>query len=248
MASLLLEQRRGSAASSVSVTIETVTTTTTRFEDLAPTDEAPVTFVSPCPPSSRRGSTAGIVPPSRQAAPTPSSTSHVPSCAFPPPPPYADPAPTHRATVHPLFFFAFSSSSPPRRPSLPDAHIIDMPSPLPPAYAAGPRTEAERRFWHGFLCPVLWLLGARRIWRSERPMAALDGLGGAAAKDDEAELEAGEGAQGWCALPPDVRESVELWREEELVWARRCLWALFVMVGAAGILTLALLSVLNVMG
>ena len=248
----LLEQRRGSAASSVSVTIETVTTTSPRPDDLAPTDEAPVTFVSPWPSSSRQGSAAGVVPhPSHNPAPAAATSAHTPSSAFPPPPPYADPAPTPRATVHPLSFFAFNTLSPVPSPSLahrssaPDAHVIDMPAPPPPppAYAATPRTEAERRFWRGFLCPVLWALGARRIWRSERPLGTLGALGGAAAKDGE-----GEGAQGWSVLPPDVRESVELWREEELVWARRCLWALFAMVGAAGILALALLSVLNVMG
>lgn len=109
-----------------------------------------------------------------------------------------------------------------------------------------PRTQAERRFWHGFLCPVLWILGAWRIWRSERPAAApLDGAGldGDAAAKDVMDLEA-----GGATLPADVRESLEMWREEELVWARRCLWALFALVGAAGIFALALMSVLGVMG
>ncbi|KPV77565.1 uncharacterized protein RHOBADRAFT_41557 [Rhodotorula graminis WP1] len=229
-----VDQRRGSAASSVTVIIETVTTTTTRLDDLASTDEAPVTFVSPCPVTSRRGSTAGAVAqPPHQAPPVPSSSAHAPSYTFPPPPPYGDPAPTPRAAVHPLTFFAFSSltpvpssSSSPVRPSQPDAHIISMPAapPPPPAYAATPRTEAERRFWHGFLCPALWVLGARRIWRSERlsTAATVAAAFGTSGKDEAGEgAGEGEGARGWTALPPDVRESLELWREEELVWARR---------------------------
>lgn len=81
----------------------------------------------------------------------------------------------------------------------------------PPSYAETPRTRAERLFWYGFLLPpFLWLLGALRLWRSELPRTVqLKVRRGISLEEAEA----------------DVRESLERWREEELVWARRCLCA-----------------------
>ncbi|KAG0656757.1 hypothetical protein C6P46_006963 [Rhodotorula mucilaginosa] len=136
------------------------------------------------------------------------------------PPPYrSGPA---RTPVGPLSFFPFAPmehiTTGDRDTLLLRSRFSHTSSTMapPPSYAETPRTQAERLFWFGWLFPpFLWLFGASRIWRTENPHGldlkeegtlptALDEAGGAA----------------------NVRESLELWREEELVWARRCLWAL----------------------
>ncbi|BGP47308.1 hypothetical protein JCM10450v2_003160 [Rhodotorula kratochvilovae] len=224
----LTSQRRGSAASSVSVTIETTTTTTAATPYTAPVDESTHTTVSPCPPS-------------RRAASFPSDALTLPY-AFPPPPPYTfphvgPPRASSIATVHPLSFFPFHALTP-----LPSASHLPLPAPAsvspPPLYASTPRTQAERLFWYGFLLPLLWLAGARRIWASERP-AGFAAYGGGATKDADADAEAA------VAVALDVREAQEMWREEELVWAKRCAWALAAAMGAALIFGMAIASVLG---
>lgn len=85
----------------------------------------------------------------------------------------------------------------------------------PPSYAETPRTQAERLFWFGWIFPpFLWLVGASRVWRTEHLHGIDPKKGTLSTFLDEAEGSV------------NVRESLDLWREEELIWARRCLWAL----------------------
>ncbi|GAA5861252.1 hypothetical protein JCM3774_002242 [Rhodotorula dairenensis] len=147
------------------------------------------------------------------------------------PPPYRGDGP-RTGRVGPLSLFPFRAEPPcPSAGSATDilrlqSRFSTTPSLLapPPSYAETPRTQAERLFWIGWLLPpFLWLFGASRIWRSEAPRElklqlkqeglpmhiVIDGNGEA---ENEAEA--------------DVGESLQLWRQEELVWARRCLWAI----------------------
>ncbi|GAA5825243.1 hypothetical protein JCM3770_003167 [Rhodotorula araucariae] len=239
----IVSQRRGSAASSVSVTIETTTTTTMATPSTSPVRDSTHSTVSPCP-SSRRPSVDSLPlppPPAATSDSIPSGAILLPY-AFPPPPPYTLPhvgssAPhPSRATISPLSFFALTAPAP--LPSSP-AYVPARPkTPPPPSYAATPRTTAERLFWRGFLLPLLWIAGARRIWASERPAGCGSLSAGGAAKDDETT------AAGACA-PDDVREARARWRDEELVWAKRCAWALAALAGVALVFGMAIASMLG---
>ncbi|KWU47389.1 hypothetical protein RHOSPDRAFT_30811 [Rhodotorula sp. JG-1b] len=149
------------------------------------------------------------------------STTSWDDLALSPPPYRSNPA---RTAVGPLSFFPFApmESSPLATTDDHEAHLLrsrfshtSSTMAPPPSYAETPRTQAERLFWFGWIFPpFLWLFGASRIWRTENLHGIDIKKGTLSTPFDE-----GEGSA-------NVRESLELWREEELVWARRCLWAL----------------------
>ncbi|BGO98619.1 hypothetical protein RTBOTA2_003127 [Rhodotorula toruloides] len=267
--STIASQRRGSAASSVSVTIETTTTSTLATPGLEEASAGSTCVVTvgqtvdrdlPALPSDE------LAPPPAPTASTFPPHVHEPSYRFPPPPPYAAPSPStpaSSATVQPLSFFAFSSLTPvdTREPD------STAPAPPPPSYAECPRTQAERHFWLGFLCPVFWFLGLSRLWRSEAPVelarekapntSAIVGAVGrvAGGRDEEAVvgLEAAlaeaerwgrhEAVQG--EVPEDVKESLARWCEEERIWAKRCVWAVAGMCGLGAVLGVMLARLLG---
>ncbi|BGP31279.1 hypothetical protein JCM10296v2_003043 [Rhodotorula toruloides] len=261
--STIVSQRRGSAASSVSVTIETITTSTLATPGM---EEAPA--ASTCVVSTGQTVDRDLPAlPSDVLAPPPAPTAstfpphiHESSYRFPPPPPYA-PSPSTPASiaiVQPLSFFASSSLTP--------VDIRELASP-PPSYAECPRTQAERHFWLGFLCPVFWFLGLSRLWRSEAPGelakenapkggATVGAIGrGAGERDEEAVvgLEAALAeAERWSRheavrgeVPEDVKESLARWREEERIWAKRCVWAVAGISGLGAVLGIMLASLLR---
>ncbi|GAA5823397.1 hypothetical protein JCM11251_000620 [Rhodosporidiobolus azoricus] len=257
-------QRRGSAASSVSITIQTTTTSTTASpgEARAPTQTSTVT---PCagrpasPPVERAIPCLPLLPTINLA-----SAAAAKEYRFPPPPPYSFPpaTPTTAATVTPLSFFPFSSLaavSSTRPPTGPPPVLTAASSGIaapPPAYQETPRTAAERCFWWGFLCPFVWLAGVFRLLHSERPagFGSEKGLSpaaieqGLAAQVEMAQV-LGE-ASVWSGHPaarlsPSVEESLRLWRDEEILWAKRCAWALAAMLGVAlmaGVIAASLLG------
>ncbi|GAA5908617.1 hypothetical protein JCM6882_003694 [Rhodosporidiobolus microsporus] len=244
----IVSQRRGSAASSVSVTIETTTTSTSACPggDTAPTQSSSVEPFAGRPAS----------PPALDPVPClPLLPAVIPSTSedyrFPPPPPYSfPPGPFPAATVTPLSFFPFSSltpvssSFPPIGPP-PTASPTPAPAPAPPpSYQETPRTAAERCFWWGFLCPFVWFAGVFRLFRSERPLGfgGEKGLSPAAIEQGlEAQVEMTQvlsEAGVWSGHPaarasPSVADSLRLWREEERLWAKRCVWSLAALTGIA---------------
>ncbi|BGP07239.1 hypothetical protein JCM10049v2_003070 [Rhodotorula toruloides] len=172
--------------------------------------------------------------------------------------------PASSATVQPLSFFAFSSLTPV------DTREPDSTSPAsspPPSYAECPRTQAERHFWLGFLCPIFWFLGLSRLWRSEAPVklakekvpksgAIVGAVGrGAGERNEEAvvALEAALAeAERWSRheavrgeVPEEVKESLERWPEEERIWAKRCVWAVAGMCSLGAVLGVMLASLLG---
>lgn len=118
----------------------------------------------------------------------------------------------------------------------PSARLAPPPTFIPPpSYAPLPRTSAERLFYLGFVFPPLWLAGAWRIWHSAIPShlrphdhkrLLRDGLEPERDVGTEGEGEwwaaVGLGLEGVEERGPRVEEVVRAWREEELVWARRC--------------------------
>ncbi|CDR43540.1 hypothetical protein NBRC10512_000134 [Rhodotorula toruloides] len=263
--STIASQRRGSAASSVSVTIETTTMSTLAtpgMEDAAASSTCIVTAgqtvdrdLPPLPADN-------LAPPPAPTVSTFPPHVHESSYRFPPPPPYAAPAPStpgSSATVQPLSFFAFSSLTPVDTRA-PDSTAPALPP--PPSYAECPRTQAERHFWLGFLCPIFWFLGLSRLWRSEAPVelakekAPKSGAIVGAVGRDEAAVVALEAAlaeaERWSRheavrgeVPEDVKESLVRWREEERIWAKRCVWAVAGMCGLGAVLGVMLASLLG---
>ncbi|SGZ15536.1 BQ5605_C029g10678 [Microbotryum silenes-dioicae] len=95
----------------------------------------------------------------------------------------------------------------------------------PPTYSETPRTRAERLFYFGLVPPfIAWALGMVHIWRPENPekkwLASIESNVGAR----------GAGVQGvvqdGSAGVNSVRECMRSFREEELLWAKRCAWCL----------------------
>lgn len=270
----IVAQRRGSAASSVSVTIETPTTSTlaTPGTEAASTSTTCVVTAGqsvhrdlprlPALPAD------DFAPPAAPTTPAFPLDIHTTPYRFPPPPPYAGPSPSSAATVQPLSFFAFSSLTPVNTANHRGHDSTSAAaSPPPPSYAKCPRTQAERHFWLGFLCPIFWILGLSRLWRSEAPIdlakekkpetsanvATVRGAEGG--RDDEAMIgleEALAQAERWSrheairrGVPEDVKESLERWREEETLWAKRCAWAVAGTCGLAAVLGVMLSSLLG---
>ncbi|GAA6031220.1 hypothetical protein JCM8097_004069 [Rhodosporidiobolus ruineniae] len=267
----IVSQRRGSAASSVSVTIETTTTSTastpgssTLDVPLQSSTVEPFAGRSTSPHRAERAlpplpPTLDVSLANAQTEEGPDSTYRFPPPAYSPPPP----APS-TATVTPLSFFAFSSLTPvsstfPALPSSDDLAPSSAPAPSPPPrYQETPRTAAERCFWWGFLLPLLWVVGFARLWRSEtpaglrqeKPARAPSSAGGdlEAQRDLPAALALRE-ASPWSAhpaverLPPTVEESLMLWREEERLWAKRCGRGLAALVAVAGLTGVIVASV-----
>ncbi|GAA6014810.1 hypothetical protein JCM10207_002189 [Rhodosporidiobolus poonsookiae] len=223
-----LSQRRGSAASSVSVTIETTTTSAPgdAVEPVPPCTVEPFAGSSPCRPPPL------TLPP----APIVVAAEDAPVYRFPPP--YSPPS-TSLPAAAPPSFFSFSALTPVTYSFPPvdlpnDEGTTPMPA-APPSYQETPRTAAERAFWWGFICPFVWLAGVLRLWRSERP----PGFAGekAPSVDLEAQVEMAQALEegcAWSAHPalggrrgsgtPSVEESMMLWRKEEKLWAERCAW------------------------
>lgn len=267
----LIFQRRGSAASAVSVTIETTTTS------------SPVVNTSPSPPLHTAsvepfaGTRARSPPPSSFAVPcllllprlavdedidvdAPPTDQYV----FPPPPPYSfppSPGVPSAPTTSSFFPLPFSSLTPVTAsfPPLPASFSLPSIAPTagytstrlslpPPSYAETPRTKAERCFWWGFLLPLLWIGGAFRLVRSERPIGFRERE--KARKGREVDLEAALGetapieARGE-AVEGELEESLRLWREEERLWARRCLSCLGAFMALGGVMGVVMSSLLG---
>lgn len=170
----IVSQRRGSAASSVSVTIS-VETTTAAASSLLETSTQSVKFATVVPFAGQMP----CAPPAVVSTDTAPHTHHIgvdrtppPPYSFPPTSPSSSvaPSPTAITSIHPLSFYPFSTLTPLSSLPHPDlAPSRPAPSPPPPAYRDVPRTLAERCFWWGCLCPLVWLLGVSKLWYSERP-------------------------------------------------------------------------------
>ncbi|GAA5860421.1 hypothetical protein JCM8547_000299 [Rhodosporidiobolus lusitaniae] len=211
----IISPRRGSAASSVSVTIETTTTS-------APADSATLDEPS---------SSSTIVPFGGRLSSLPTTPEEHPTATVTPLTfffPFSTLTPVSST-------FPPSSSLPPPVTSSPPT----PPPPPPPSYAETPRTAAECIFWWGFLLPLCWIFGAVRLCRSERPASfaaaekALDAEAAAMAQQ-ELDVEAALSEAGvWSGHPamgarqgrsaPSVEESMMLWREKERIWAKSVL-------------------------
>ncbi|GAA5886577.1 hypothetical protein JCM5296_005335 [Sporobolomyces johnsonii] len=265
----IVSQRRGSAASSVSVTISTETTTTSA-SSLPETSIQLVKFATVVPFAGQTPSAPPAVVPTTNSPPH--AQYIVVDMALPPPysfPPTSSaaisPAPT--TSIHPLSFYPFLTLTPLSSLSHPS---IDpsrtTPPPPPPAYRDVPRTLAERCFWWGFLCPLVWLVGVSKLWSSERPA-------GFAGEKDRHDIEAAQTTEGqgldladeflvsgagrggtgiWSGHPvvfqaraPTVEESIRLWREEEQLWARRCAWSVGAVIAIGGLVGVVLASLMG---
>ncbi|GAA5994342.1 uncharacterized protein JCM10292_002004 [Rhodotorula paludigena] len=251
----IVSQRRGSAASSVSVTIETTTTLSLATLAAAPLDSTTSTTIYPCP--SRRDP-AQV---SARSAVRPREDFVGISYTFPPPPAYdqASHVPSSFGpSVDPLSFYSFPAV--PIVPTLPHLsptdlfaapNIPDAPPAAPPAYAATPQTRAERCFWFGFLCPPLWLWGLSFLWRSQQDVEEAATGAGVAKEDDPARLD--RAWNRWSAHPSleeavlrsARREAQAVWRAEERLWAKRCAWSVG---GFCGFRCVLLVMLLNVFG
>ncbi|GAA6058835.1 hypothetical protein JCM10212_002779 [Sporobolomyces blumeae] len=197
----LISQRRGSAASCVSVTISVETSTTY----LSTTDSPDPSFPKPAAVEPFAGT---------RSSPHTSVEHHFVALedvgpedcpVLPPPPPYTFPSPSSArgrqaaTSIEPLSFYPFSTldrvpCSPlcpdPSRPATHDATTFEgsppirlgrstlatnplstdpCPTPPPPSYRDVPQTSSETCFVWGFVCPVLWIVGTTRLWRSSRP-------------------------------------------------------------------------------
>jgi len=121
----------------------------------------------------------------------------------------------------------------------PSARLAPSPTlattpPPPPLYTRLPRTSAERCFYLGFFCPPIWLTGAWRISHSSIPShlrldehkTDLEPSAVAAEAEEQSWWAAvglgPEDGEEWQQRAPRIEEAIALWREEELVWARRC--------------------------
>jgi len=195
--------RRGSSTSSISVTVTTTTQSSLPSEDIEDHLSPLPCFVESTPSTSS--------PQSPSPVPTPPA---LVLSLDPPPPPYQfppSPSPSTATLVNPLSFYPFQTLTPVST-SFPST---SPPSPPPPpSYAEVPQTLAERYFIYGFLFFPLWILGALKYWISERPT----GFSGEKLGDLESGMEEEERRR--------VEESLESWRQEELVWSLRCLWSL----------------------
>lgn len=146
-------------------------------------------------------------------SPPPSAVDHssYPTSTPSSPPPYT--LPLHE----PLSSTANLSFYPPTLSPIPSS--IDEPL---PSYRPTPRCRAEKYFFWGMVCPLLWLLGISKLWLPEPIMGngkLADIEGGGAGVD---------GVSGNWDL------TVGLWAEEERVWALRCVWCFggFVLLAA----------------
>jgi len=211
----LSSSRRGSGASSISVTITTTSRSSLPAEDIPDHLAQLPSFID---------TTSSSIEPSLPSLPSPQALT---LSLDPPPPPYQfppSPSPSSSTTqINPLSFYPFQtltpvSSSFPSLSSLP-------PPPPPPSYAEVPQTKAEKYFIYGFLFFPLWILGASRYWFSERPIGFTD-------EEKEEEDNAGMGEEE----RERVKESLKSWREEEIVWSLRCLWSLASLSGVGLVL------------
>lgn len=128
------------------------------------------------------------------------------------PPPYTAPSDPHLPLTTLSFF------TPPPAPAAPAVADEELPS-----YRATPRTYAERCFFWGMLCPLIWFLGALKIRYPERIVGPGKHAPTPEALVGEEDLELG--------LPSEATSgnrfmTVFLWQEEERVWALRCAWCL----------------------
>lgn len=225
--------RRGSLAESIEVTIE-VTETTTYIPPPTPTAS---TFSNPTPWSTSPPSLSTF--PLTNSPPYPAAT----TTPFSPPPTYTFSQPT--ITVTPLSFF----------PSGTEPATVASVSAPPPAYRTVPRTRAETLFWRGLLLPLLfWPWGILHLWRAERPEGwSPEGHGGKAVLDEEASIEMQEALQidgtrpGFQGRAPTVAESLAVWREEEVLWAKRCAYCLGGFVAVASVFVVVVIHVADVL-
>lgn len=206
-------QRRGSLAESIEVTI--IQTSTTTY------------LPNPLP----------------LAAPWDHTTSPTPRPRTPPPAPilahfpvvHAAPFSSYRAEEDLTTSNTIPSSPPPSyAPAFtPHTTLSFFPSAEPtpelPTYRQVPRTRAERCFWWGSLLPpFVWVYGLLHLWRAERSIGAEDLEATERAQQQEQELEMrvaleeGMFGSGMQSRVPSVKETLELWREEEVLWAKRC--------------------------
>ncbi|GJN89636.1 hypothetical protein Rhopal_002623-T1 [Rhodotorula paludigena] len=243
----VVSERRGSAAPSVSVIVETTTTTSLAAPAAASLDSTTWTTISACPArrNSAQGSATSAVPPGEDVVDI--------AYTFPPPPAYdqASNVPsTLSPSVDPLSFYTFPA--PPAVEILPHLSPSDLSAPsdtsrAPPAYAATPQTRAERCFWFGFLCPPLWLWGLSFLWRSQQDAEEAAAGAKVAKEDDPARLD--RAWNRWSAHP-SLEEAVlrsarceaqAVWRAEERLWAKS-------VGGFGGFCCVLLVMLLNVLG
>lgn len=220
--STLNEQRRPSLADSIEVTI--VCTETSTYLPTPPTNN---------PPPARAGvfelDHDEVLPFTRlDLAPAPHSVSLYnlppPVYTFPPstaPPPPLTSSSSAQSQLTPLSFFPPSSSSS-SSSSHPHSH-----SQQPPSYRTVPRTTPERLFLYGCASMPLgliglgfWFAGASWLVSSQ----SLQSLSEVSVEDQRwpghVESE-GEGEREGKLQS----EALALWRQEERIWARRCVVA-----------------------
>lgn len=164
------------------------------------------------------------------------------------PPPYLDSPPfitsAYNSPPSPLSFFpSFNHST---LELLPPIEELSEDT-LPPTYRVVPKTFAQRCFFLGFFCPPIWILGILKLYFPEpiigkgkhafTPISILNSNGG------RGEGLIGIDGRNSIALPSyysssNPLNSLKLWREEELIWSRRCCAALgiFLVVGAVTVL------------
>ncbi|KAL8290174.1 hypothetical protein RQP46_003113 [Phenoliferia psychrophenolica] len=102
-----------------------------------------------------------------------------------------------------------------------------------PAYRATPRTYAEKCFWWGMLCPLIWLIGVSKLWRHE----TMIGVGKHAPRGYFAGGDVETGPSEMTS--GNVEVTVSLWMEEERVWALRCAWCAAGALLLGGVLAVA---------
>ncbi|SCV69508.1 BQ2448_2528 [Microbotryum intermedium] len=208
-------QRRASA-SSVQVTNQTSTIITNAafvasIQDTLPIQSATISS-SPCDRRAHGVETPHVTD---DEEPNTSSATGTTTTLTPPLPKYEPRSPVYPILFHPPY---------PLCDSLPSQISTTISSkdhqPPPPTYSETPRTRAERLFYFGLIPPFIgWALGLIHIWRPENPekkwLASIESnVGGVEAVD-----------QGSTSVN-SVRECVRSFREEELLWAKRCAWCL----------------------